>query len=78
MLWQFMQLVHKGKTLSDFSEYCKKYNEQAAEIRRQGTAEEILQYFFNAKFIQGLDQLQFTDQIKQVLAKPVWPNYIDF
>jgi hypothetical protein len=78
MIWKFMQLVHKGKTLSDFSEYCKKYNEQAAEIRRQGTAEEILQFFFNAKFIQGLDQLQFTDQIKQVLARPIWPNYIDF
>jgi hypothetical protein len=52
MILEFMQLSHKGKTLPELSDYCKKYNELAAENRRQGTAEEVPRFLFNAKFIQ--------------------------
>ena len=37
--------------------------------------ETVLRWLFNAKFVQGLNQDQFSDQIRSIMGKEKWPNY---
>ncbi len=74
---RFLNIRQKAATSADFADYTKNYEDIVTDIRSIGTAEEILQALFNAKFVEGLNKEMFREQVTEVMGAETWPNYSD-
>ena len=77
LMMRFINLKQRSNGQSSFSDYVRKYNETVTDLMRVGSndPETVLRWLFNAKFVQGLNQDQFSDQIRSIMGKEKWPNY---
>lgn len=74
---KFLKLKQKSKSADDFAAYTEDFNETVVDIMKLGSPEQILQWLFNGKLVEGLNQTQFSDQIRSIYGMQVWPDFKD-
>jgi hypothetical protein len=70
---RLLRLKQKGMYVT----YQREFQDLVADVRSQGTADEILEKIFDSLFILGVDQEQFKDVLTPVYGRRVWPRYAD-
>lgn len=76
LISKFLALKQRSNKYEDFTEYIKQYNECIADLLRAsgGDPREIWKWLVNAKFIEGLNQEQFAEQVRSIMGQAVWPD----
>jgi len=58
-----------------FANYAKRFREIVASLKKRGKPDEVLDMMINSKFILGVNQEMFKDQLAIVYASEKWPTY---
>jgi hypothetical protein len=56
-----------------FSKYAKTFKDTVTSLRAKGTADEILNSIIDSKFILGVNQVAFKDQLSIIFSSEKWP-----
>jgi hypothetical protein len=69
------KLLNLKQERGKFANYLQEFKETVATLRRQGTAEELLQMILNTLFVTRADQEEFATQIAAVKGTVKWKDY---
>ena len=69
------KLLNLKQERGKFANYLQEFKETVATLKRQGTAEELLQMIFNTLFVTRADQEEFATQIAAVKGTVKWKPY---